>query len=488
MDTGFKKQNRVFGKSRVRVFSFHPYKGSIVDSTVIKRLEEIVGTENVSTELIDLVAHSTDAGEYRARPDVVVIAHTTQEISDILKMANELEVPVIPRGAGTNTSGQTIASKGGIMLDLHRMDQILEVSLEDRVAVVQPGVVYANLNKVLEPMGFCYPPDPASGKVATLGGNIATNAGGLKGAKYGVTKDYVLGLEVVLPTGEIMRTGTRTIKSSSGFNLTQLFVGSEGALGVITEATLKIAPKPTELLTAMATFDKLVDAGKAVSEIMRSGCAPTVLELLDKHLIRAINQNTELGLPQVEAILLTETDGYTQAEAEFQLGRITDIFKSNGASSVRRAKDRDEAEALWTARRSAYAVIARLNNSLLSEDTTVPLSKVPDMLAIFEEIGKKYDLMIPTVGHVADGNLHPHFSFDRLDKDQVERVEKAKDELYERAVELGGTLSGEHGIGLAKAKYMKYEHDAMAMRSMRNLKKLFDPKGILNPGKQDLES
>ena len=458
-----------------------------MDSVVIKRLQEIVGAENVSTELIDLVAHSTDAGEYRARPDAVVCAFSTEQVSSILKLANEKGVPVIPRGAGTNTSGQTAATHGGIMLDLHRMDKILEISPEDRVAVVQPGVVYDRLNKELEPLGFCYPPDPASGKVATLGGNISTNAGGLKGAKYGVTKDYVLGLEVVLATGEIMRTGTRTIKSSSGFNLTQLFVGSEGALGVITEATLKIAPKPTERVTALATFDKLLDAGKAVSDLMRSGAGPSVLELLDKHLIKAINENTDMGLPQVEAILLTETDGYTMAEAEFQLNRIIDIFKKNGASSVRRAKDLAEAEALWTARRSAYAVIARLNNSLLSEDTTVPLSKVPDMLAVFEEIGKKYGLMLPTVGHVGDGNLHPHFSFDRLDPDQVERVEKAKDELYKRAIELGGTLSGEHGIGLAKAKYMKYEHDAMAMQSMRSIKRLFDPNGILNPGKQDLE-
>jgi glycolate oxidase len=459
-----------------------------LDSKIIDLLKEIAGEEFVTTELIDLISHSTDAGDYRARPEAVVYPHSTQEVSAILKLANEELIPITPRGAGTNTSGETVPLKGGIVLDLSRMDKILDISLEDRVAVVQPGVVYGHLNAALEQHGFCFPPDPASGKVATLGGNIATNAGGLKGAKYGVTKDYVLGLTVVLPGGEVMSTGGRYLKCSSGFNLTQLFVGSEGALGVVTEAILKINPKPTHAQTAMASFDSLVDAGKAVSQIMSSGAIPSVLELLDKNLIWAINQDTGMGLPDAEALLLTETDGFTAEDTEFQLGQIIKCFEDNHASSVRRAKDREEAENLWTARRSAFPVITRLNNGTYSEDTTVPLSKVPEMLEFVEELGKKYGMIIPTLGHVGDGNLHPHFSFDRTNQEDVKKVKAAKQELYQKAVELGGTLSGEHGIGLAKAKFMQLEHQPAAFKAMRDLKKLFDPKGIMNPGKQDLEA
>ena len=459
-----------------------------MDPKLIDSLRDIVGKEFVTTELIDLISHSTDAGDGRARPEAVVFPHSTEEVSAILKLANTELIPVTPRGAGTNTSGEVLPLKGGIVLDMSRMDKILDICPQDRVAVVQPGVVYGHLNKKLEPLGFHFPPDPASGKVATLGGNISTNAGGLKGAKYGVTKDYVLGLEVVLPSGDVLRTGGRFLKSSSGFNLTQLFVGSEGALGVITEATLKINPKPTHSQTAMATFDRLVDAGRAVAQIMSSGAIPSVLELLDKNLIRAINQDTDLNLPDTEALLLTETDGFTEQDTEFHMAKIIKCFEDNNASTIRKAKDKEEAEALWTARRSAFPVITRLNNGTYSEDTTVPLSKVPEMLEFVEELGKKYGMTILSLGHVGDGNLHPHFSFDRTDKEEVLKVKNAKDELYRKAVELGGTLSGEHGIGVAKAKFMQLEHGEQGMAAMRSLKKLFDPKGIMNPGKQDLEA
>ena len=459
-----------------------------MDSAIIDYLKDIVGKEFVTTELIDLIAHSTDAGEGRIRPEAVVYPHSTEEVSAIMKLADDKLFPVTPRGAGTNTSGEVLPLKGGIVLDMSRMDKILDISLEDRVAVVQPGVVYGKLNKELLPHGFHFPPDPASGKVATLGGNISTNAGGLKGAKYGVTKDYVLGLTVVLPGGGVLKTGGRYLKCSSGFNLTQLFVGSEGALGVITEAVLKINPKPTHSQTAMATFDHVVDAGKAVAQIMSSGAVPSVLELLDKNLIKAINEDTDLNLPNAEAMLLTEADGFTQEDTEFQLAKIIKCFEDNHASGIRKARDEAEAEALWTARRSAFPVISRLNNTTYAEDTTVPLSKVPEMLEFVEALGKKYEMTIPSLGHVGDGNLHPHFSFDRTNPEEVHKVKMAKQELYQKAVELGGTLSGEHGIGVAKAKFMKLEHGEQGMAAMRNLKKLFDPKGIMNPGKQDLEA
>ncbi len=454
---------------------------------IVDFLKETVGEDQVSCELIDLISHSADASVFRSRPDVVVYATTTEQVSAILKMVHEERIPLTPRGAGTNLSGEAVPIKGGIVLDLSRMDRILEISLEDRVAVVQPGVIYADLNRALAADGFVFPPDPSSGIVATIGGNVATNAGGMRASKYGVTMDYVRGLQVVLPGGEVMRTGGRVMKSSSGFNMTQLFVGSEGTLGIITEIILKVDPKTTETCTAMATFPKLVDAGRAVSQIMRSGAIPSVLEIVEKTCIRAINRNTTLNLPEVEAILLAETDGFVREEALFQMNKIIEIFRANAAMEVKWAETEEEAQALWKARKSSYPVVSSLNNTTFGEDITVPLSKVPDMLQALEEIGAKYDLIFPTVGHMGDGNLHPHFSYDRTNLDQVARVEKAEKELYRRAIDLGGTLSGEHGIGLAKAPFMRLEHDPVAMASMRGLKNLFDPHNVLNPGKMNLE-
>ena len=458
-----------------------------MDPSTVDFLKDTVGEDNVSSDLIDLISHSADASVFRHRPDLVVYATTTEQVSAILKMVHEERIPLTPRGAGTNVSGEAVPIRGGIVLDLSRMDRILEISLEDRVVVVQPGVIYADLNNLLAPRGFVFPPDPASGIAATIGGNVATNAGGVRASKYGVTQDYVRGLKVVLPGGRVMRTGGRTMKSSSGFNLTQLFVGSEGTLGVITEIILKIKPKTTETCTAMATFARLVDAGRAVSQIMLAGAIPSVLEIVEKNCIRAINQNTTLNLPEVEAILLTETDGFVKEEALFQMNKIIEIFQENGAMEVKWAESEEEAEALWKARKSAYAVISRLNNTTFGEDITVPLSKVPDMLCILEEVGAKYNLIFPTVGHMGDGNLHPHFSYNRTNPDEVARVKEAERELYQKAIELGGTLTGEHGIGLAKAPFMGLEHDPVAMATMRSLKKVFDPNNILNPGKMDLE-
>jgi len=451
-------------------------------------LKETVGAENVTTQLIDLISYASDASEFKSRPDVAVFPTTTEQVSKIMAAADRERIPVTPRGAGTSLSGLTVPLKGGIVLDFIRMNRIVKISLADRLTVVQPGVVYADLDRALEPMGFAFPPDPASGKVATLGGNVATNAGGVKGAKYGTTRNYVLGLEVVLADGQVLNTGSGTLKCVSGFDLTRLFVGSEGLLGIITEITLRIDPRPLATSTAMATFDKLTDAGKAVTRIMKSGATPSVLEVVERNCIKAINQNTDMGLPEVEAILLVETDGTTKAETSAQMEKIVEIFRQNRASSVRLAATEEEAAALWAARKSAYPVIARLNNAVISEDTTVPISKVADMLEVIADVGRKYDLIIPTVGHVADGNLHPHFSYDQTDPDQTRRVEEAKAELYKRAVDLGGTLTGEHGIGIGKAPFMCLEHNPVAMAVMRGIKKTLDPNNILNPGKMDLDA
>jgi glycolate oxidase len=452
-----------------------------------KALIDIVGEENYTDNLIDLISYSKDASEHRHRPDAAVWPATAEEISAILKLANKDRFPVVPRGAGTSLAGLAVPEKGGVILDLVRMNKIISVSVTDRLAIVQPGVVYADLERALAPHDFFFPPDPASGTVATLGGNVATNAGGIKGAKYGTTKDYVLALQIVLPDGRVMRTGSKCMKSSSGYDLTKLFVGSEGTLGVVTEITLKINPKPSLTSTAMATFEDLEDAGRAVSEIMHSGILPSALEVVDQQTLIAINQNTDLNLPEVEAILIAETDGHTREETQFQLNKVIEIFKKNNASTVKQAATNEEAEALWTARKSAYAVMSRINYSLAVEDLSVPMSKVPNILKTISDLAKKYDLKIPTVGHAGDGNLHPTISYDSTNPDEVKRVEQASAELFEKVVELGGTLTGEHGIGLAKAPFMHLEHDPVAMDVMRSIKKSFDPNNILNPGKMALE-
>jgi glycolate oxidase len=450
-------------------------------------LREIVGEENFTDSLIDLIAYSKDASEFKHRPDAAVWPVNRDQISAILKLANKEKLPVIARGAGTSLAGLAVPQEGGLILDLARMDQIIQINIEDRLAIVQPGVIYDDLDRALAPHGFFFPPDPASGAVCTLGGNVATNAGGIKGAKYGTTKDYVLGLEVVLADGQVLHTGSKCMKSVSGFDLTRLFVGSEGTLGVITEITLKINPKPPLTQTAMATFDILEDAGNAVSEIMYSGILPSALEVVNQQTLMAINQNTDLNLPEVEALLVAEVDGYTREETEFQLAKIVDIFEKNKASTVRKAESQEEAEALWSARKSAYGVMARINYNLFVEDLSVPMSKMAEILRVISDIAEKYDLKIPTVGHVGDGNLHPVISFDGTNPEEVKRVEEATEELFEKVIELGGTLTGEHGIGLAKAPLMPLEHKDVALDVMRSLKGLFDPNNILNPGKMGLE-
>jgi glycolate oxidase len=459
-----------------------------MDKEIKQSLIHIVGENNYTDSLIDMVSYSYDASEHSHRPSCGVWAESTEQVSEIMKLANRKGIPVIPRGAGTGLSGMAVPAKGGIVLDLSHMNKILKISIEDRLAIVQPGVVYADLEKALALHGFFFPPDPASGKVATLGGNVATNAGGVKGAKYGTTRDYVLGLQVVLPDGRVTRTGSSAMKSVSGYDLTRLFVGSEGTLGVVTEITLKINPKPTATSTAIATFDKLEDAGRTVSQIMYSGIIPSVLEILGKQTILAINQNTDLNLPEVDAMLLAETDGYTQEETDYQMRKVMDVFNENNPKEVKQAASEEEAEELWQARKSAYAVLARIKTHFVLEDVTVPMAKVADLLKGVEAIAEKHSIQIATFGHAGDGNLHPQILYDGYDPEQVERMEAASADLFQLAIDLGGTLTGEHGIGLSKAPYMTLEHDAVAMDVMRSIKKMLDPNNILNPGKMALEA
>ena len=458
-----------------------------MEEKIKQMLIDVVGEKNFTDHQIDMVSYSYDASEHRHRPICGLWVETTQQVSEILKIANKEKIPIVPRGAGTGLSGMAVPIKGGIVLDLSRMNKIVEISIQDRLAIVQPGVVYAELENALSPYGFFFPPDPASGKVSTLGGNVATNAGGLKGAKYGTTRDYVLGLQVVLPDGRVMRTGSKTMKSVSGYDLTRLFVGSEGTLGVVTEIILKINPRPTVTSTALATFDRLDDAGRVVSQIMFTGIIPSALEILGRHTIQAINQNTDLNLPEVDAMILAETDGHTAEETDFQMKKIISVFQKNNHREIKSAKTGEEARELWMARKSAYGVLARIKTHFVLEDVTVPMANISDMLKGIEAIAGKYHLQIATFGHAGDGNLHPQILYDGYEAEEVARVEAAISDLFQLAIDLDGTLTGEHGIGLSKASYMPLEHDPVALQMMRTLKKAFDPNQILNPGKMALE-
>ena len=457
-----------------------------MDDTIKQALIDIVGQESFSDLLIDLVSYSYDASDHDHRPDAALWVNSAEQVSKVLFMANEHRIPVTPRGAGTGLAGAAVPASGGLVLDLSRMNKILAIRIPDRLAVVQPGVVYADLEKALAPYGFFFPPDPASGSVCTLGGNVATNAGGLRGAKYGVTKDYVLGLEVVLPHGRIMRTGSACMKSVSSYDLTSLFVGSEGTLGIVTEITLKISPKPQAFRTCLASFVRLEHAGQAVADIMYSGIIPSVLEVLDENSIRVLRKYGDMNLPDVTAMVLVETDGYTEAEAAFQMAKVVEVFRRNSALHIETADSQDEAEELWQARKSISGAVGQLGPNNVSEDVTVPMSKVPSLLSGISDIVRKYGLPFVVFGHAGDGNLHPKIIFDRSDPDQVRKVEKAVDEIFKLTCGLGGTLTGEHGVGLAKAPFMELEHDRVALDVMRSLKRLFDPNNILNPGKMSL--
>ncbi|MBN1105607.1 MAG: FAD-binding protein [Deltaproteobacteria bacterium] len=458
-----------------------------MDDRIRTELTEIVGRENVSDLLMDLVSYTYDASDHSHRPEAVVWPISAEQIAAILRMANKHLLPVIPRGAGTGLAGGAVPVKGGLVLDLCRMNHILEIRIPDRLVVLEPGVVYADLEKALTPYGFFFPPDPASGKVCTLGGNVATNAGGIRGAKYGVTRDYVLGLEVVLPDGRITKTGTDCMKSASGYDLTRLFVGSEGTLGVITRITLKISPKPPASRTSLATFQSLRDAGQAVSDIMHSGIIPSVLEILDSNSIRVLREQAQVSLPEVSAMILVETDGYTGAETTYQMDKVIEVFEKNRATSVQKADSPQEAENLWKLRKSIGSLAAKLRTNNVSEDIAIPISKVPELLTGISTIVERQGLPFVVFGHAGDGNLHPRVMYERSDPDQVRRLRRAVEEIFQFTCGLGGSLTGEHGIGVSKAPYMALEHDPVALDLMRSLKKLLDPRNILNPGKMALD-
>jgi glycolate oxidase len=449
---------------------------------LIREFKETLGRDRVLDSLVERTTYAYDATWGEALPDLVVLPMATEEVSAALKIANRERIPVVARGAASGLSGGAVPVQGGICLSLTRMNRILEINPDELVALVQPGVVNMDLQDALAEYGLFFPPDPASWYMSTLGGNVAENAGGPRCLKYGVTKDYVLGLEVVLADGRVMRTGGRTIKNVAGYDLTSLFVGSEGTLGVVTEITVKLLPKPPARATVMGVFDHIEQACDAVNRVITSGVLPLTTEIMDGNCIQAVQSQQDYGLPSgVDAILLIDVEGFPEALIR-ESDIVADMCRTAGAREVRRAQDEQEAEKLWAGRRAISASLSHLGDKL-GEDIAVPRSKIPDMVKRIRGIGQKYDLRTPIFGHIGDGNLHPYLICDRTDPDMMQRVRQAAGEIFGAAIDLGGTLTGEHGIGLAKRDYLKYGLDPLAREQMLALKRLFDPHNILNPGK-----
>jgi glycolate oxidase len=449
----------------------------------IKYLKEIAGGEKVVTDLEDKICYGYDSTRLDYMPDAIVKVSNAQQISDILKFANENKIPVTPRGAATGLSGGCLAVNGGISLVMVEMNRILEVNNIDLLAEVEAGVITIEVDRAANKFGLFYPPDPGSLKTSTIGGNIAENAGGLRGLKYGVTKDYVNEIEVVLPTGEIINTGARTVKSVAGYNLVDLLVGSEGTLGIVTRAVLGLLPIPPDKASILANFSGMGDAAKTVRDIVAEGVITATLEFVDNVTINAIEDYLGIGLDRsIGAMLLIEVDGYKGA-VDVEAEVVKKVCKANNAVSVKLATSDAERDNLWSARRAALSSLARVRPSTILEDATVPRSRIVELVEVVNNLASKYDLQIGTFGHAGDGNLHPTFLTDLRDKTEEEKVEKAIEELFVETVKLDGTLSGEHGIGLTKAKFLKLEVSEDAYALMKKIKNTFDPNNILNPGK-----
>ncbi|GIM46003.1 glycolate oxidase subunit GlcD [Collibacillus ludicampi] len=453
-------------------------------SKLLDEIKRIISDQRrVLWEEHDLYSYSFDASFGTYLPDVVVQPVTTDEVVKLVKFANQYKIPITPRGHSTCLSGGPLPVQGGIVCDMSKMNQKLLIDEEDLVAIVSPGVLTSQIHKAAEEKGLMYPPDPSSSGVSTIGGNLAENSGGPRGLKYGVTKDYVIGLEVVTPEGEVIRTGGRTVKNVTGYDLTKLIVGSEGTLGIITEAILRLIPKPPASETLMAIFDDLVDSGRAISKVLSSGILPSKLELMDQASIAAVENYEPCGLPtDAEAILLIEVDGHPHAVAD-EIASVREICKQVGAREIRMAKNDKERQELWKARKLVSPAIAKIKPTKISEDATVPRSKIPDMFKRLKEIRAKYNIDLVVFGHAGDGNLHPNIIADKRDKEEMRRVEQAVSEIFAAAIELGGTLSGEHGIGTMKAPFMEMELGTVGLEMMRRIKKAWDPNNIMNPGK-----
>ena len=448
--------------------------------SVIKELKGIVGPDNLFTSPEELLVYSYDATRQESPPWAVARPASTREIAEILVLANRELFPVVPRGAGTGMSGGSVPVQGGLVLSLERMNRIVEIDGNDLVAVVEPGVVTGDLQREVESRGLFYPPDPASHEFCTIGGNVAECAGGLRAVKYGVTKDYVLGLEVVLPTGEIIRTGARTVKSVAGYDLTKLIVGSEGTLGIATSIILKLLPLPESVMTLSAFFADPDQAAGAAAAVIARRILPRALEFVDLGALRAVEAYLQDDLSGgAAAMLLVEVDG-TPESCFREISRVHEVMTGAGAMRVARAETEADRERLWKARRSISPALYRIKPAKLNEDIVVPRSRIPDILRAVGRIGRRHGLQIVNFGHAGDGNIHTNVMFDEPDR---EKARSAVREILRETVRLGGSISGEHGIGLAKAAYLPLELGPGSLALMKKIKQTFDPNNVLNPGK-----
>jgi len=451
---------------------------------VTKALEDLLGRENVKTRPGELICYSYDATPDlpAGQPLAVVMPQSAEEVAAVMEIARRHKVPVYPRGSGTNLSGGSVPLEKGIVLVTTKMNRILEIDADNLTATVEPGVIIQSLNEAVAPHGLIYPPDPGTVATATMGGSVAECSGGLRGLKYGVTKHYVMGVQVVLADAKVARFGGKTVKNVTGYDMVKLFTGSEGTLGIITEITVRLIPAPQARRTMMATFERLEDAGEAVTDIVRQKVIPATLEIMDRVTVQTVENYSRAGLPtDAEAILLIEVDGIPQVVEEEAKTVIQVVEKHRG--QIRMARDDKERDEIWQARRMALPALAQLKPTTVLEDATVPRSRITEMLKFLQEIAKKYKLTIGTFGHAGDGNLHPTILTDARDAEEMKRVHQAVDEIFKKALELGGTLSGEHGIGVAKKRFMAWEIGDTGLEVMTKIKKALDPENLLNPGK-----
>lgn len=449
-----------------------------------EKVKKIVGANNYLDSHEDRLCYSYDGTPiFQQLPEAVVFPESEEQISQIIKLANQEKFNIVPRGAGTGLSGGSIPVENSVVIVLTRWNKILEIDTKNLTATVQPGVITAQFQKEVEKIGLFYPPDPGSMNVSTIGGNVANNAGGLRGLKYGVTKNYVLGTELILPSGELLKTGGKNMKDVAGYNLRDFIIGSEGTLGIITKVLLKLVPLPTNSVTLLAYFDKLVDSASSVSDIVAAHITPSMMEFLDNTTINCVEDYTKIGLPRnSQAVLLIEVDGrgsIVQEDAE----TIKNILKKNRASFVRIADSAQEALKLKTARRSAFSALARKRPTTILEDATVPRSELPIMIEKVAEAARKFDLTFGDFGHAGDGNLHPTCLTDERDNQEINRAHRAFEFIFNEAIKLGGTITGEHGTGLSKKQFLELVAGAPGVDMMMKIKSVIDENNIMNPGK-----
>lgn len=457
---------------------------NIVDSSFIQSLQAILSPERVLTSAEDIVPYSFDGtAALKQRPGAVVFPLTAVEVAECVRLARKRSVPVVTRGSGTGLSGGSVPLDGCLVICLVKMDKLIEVDEKNLTLRAQSGVITKEIDDAAAKVGLFYPPDPGSMKISTIGGNVAENSGGLRGLKYGVTRDYIMGIEVVLPDGTLTFLGNKCVKDVAGYSMKDLFIGSEGTLGIITEVILKVLPRPKARKTMLALYDSMDAAAKTISAIIAAKIIPCTLEFLDRVTVQCVEDYAKIGLPtDVEALVLMETDGHPVVVEE-EAAQMMELARANGARDVRAAADEAEGAKLAAARRNAFSALARVRPTTILEDVTVPRSELATMVAFIDSVAKKHKLQIGTFGHLGDGNLHPTFLTNERDHEEMHRIEVALEEIVEETIRLGGTVTGEHGVGLAKKAFLKRQLGEGSYELMRSIKQALDPQGLLNPGK-----